>query len=200
MIKDSFLPLWPKRSHLNREKGATLFTAVIFLIMLAMLGVNAAQMSSLEERMAGNTRNRDLAFQAAESALKHVEKNLGSGQKIREKYTHPLPADGSEDGDQVEAGIRYIDRCYPNSASYWNGSGDKDCGGTSRSYAWSVTGGGATARQPSQTLNQISEQPMYVVERMPDVGATERYRVTARGTGGTTDAVVILQAIYSYTP
>ena len=57
-------------SELTKQKGATLFTALMFLIMLTVLGVNVAQLSVSEERMAGNTRNRDLAFQAASSALK----------------------------------------------------------------------------------------------------------------------------------
>jgi type IV pilus assembly protein PilX len=175
------------------QKGATLFTAIIFLIMLSMLGVTVAQMSSLEERMAGNTRNRDLAYQAAEAALMHVEQNLSSGENIRTLI--PEPADNTT-GTVTAAGLKAINTCLPNSASYWNGSGAADCAGTSQQYAWSTT----TARTPTHALNHVASQPMYVVERLHNVGTTERYRVTARGVGGDSDAVVILQAMFSFTP
>lgn len=51
------------------QQGVTLIVAMIFLAILALLGVTAAQTTQLEERMAGNTRDRDLAFQATEAAL-----------------------------------------------------------------------------------------------------------------------------------
>jgi len=175
-----------------KQKGATLFTALIFLIMLSLLGVNAAQMSTMEERMSGNTRNRDLAFQAAEAALKYVEQNLNIGENIR-----TLNFTGTT------AGLRTFDACLPNTADYWNESGAKDCGGTTRNYSWSST----TARTPNHSLllnkdvtANATLQPLYVVEKMPNVGTTERYRVTAHGLGGDSTAVVILQAMFSFTP
>jgi type IV pilus assembly protein PilX len=174
-----------------KQKGATLFTALIFLIMLSLLGLNAAQMSTLEERMSGNTRSRDLAFQAAEAALKHVEQNLASGENIH--LLIPAPTNTTS-GTVAAAGLRAINVCLPNSADYWNGNGAPDCTGTTQQYAWSST----TARTPSHSLNQVASQPMYVVERLPNVGTTEKYRVTARGVGGDSAAVVILQAMFSY--
>lgn len=58
-------------THLpNGQRGVTLIVAMIFLAILALLGVTVAQTTQLEERMAGNTRDRDLAFQATEAALK----------------------------------------------------------------------------------------------------------------------------------
>ncbi len=176
-----------------KQKGVTLFIGLIFLIMLSLLSLNAAQMSTLEEHMSGNTRSRDLAFQAAEAALKHVEQNLATGQTIRALI--PTPATTTS-GTVAAAGLRAINTCLPNSTTYWNGTGAPDCTGTTQQYVWSSN----TARTPTHSLNQIAAQPMYVVERLPDVGTTEKYRVTARGVGGDSDAVVILQAMFSYAP
>jgi len=53
-----------------------LITSLIFLLMLMIIGVTAARMSGLEERMAGNMRDRDLAFRAAEMALRDAERDL----------------------------------------------------------------------------------------------------------------------------
>lgn len=60
----------PNHTHLpSGQRGVTLIVAMIFLAILALLGVTVAQTTQLEERMAGNTRDRDLAFQATEAAL-----------------------------------------------------------------------------------------------------------------------------------
>lgn len=60
----------PIRANLpRRQQGVTLVVAMIFLAILALLGVTVAQTTQLEERMAGNTRDRDLALQATEAAL-----------------------------------------------------------------------------------------------------------------------------------
>jgi len=60
----------PIRAHLPKgQQGVTLIVALIFMAILALLGVTVAQTTQLEERMAGNTRDRDLAFQATEAAL-----------------------------------------------------------------------------------------------------------------------------------
>ena len=40
-----------------------MITALIFLVILTIMGVTAARMSSLEERMAGNMRDRAVALQ-----------------------------------------------------------------------------------------------------------------------------------------
>ena len=183
-----------KPLNIRKQKGVTLFTALIFLVMLSLLGVNVAQMSGMEERMSGNSRSRDLAFQAAEAALKHVEQNLAAVENIRTSI--PTNPPSTTDGTVVGPGLRNINVCLPNSADYWNGNGAKDCNGATQQYSWSS----ATARTPSHSLNQVASQPMYVVERLPNVGTTENYRATAHGVGGDSSAVVILQAMFSYTP
>lgn len=60
----------------RRQTGAALITGLIFLVVLSMIGVTAARMSTLEERMSGNTRDRSLAMQAAEMALRDAESDL----------------------------------------------------------------------------------------------------------------------------
>ncbi len=68
--------LLPSGRTPRHQRGITLVVALIFLVVLTLIAVTAAQNSGQEERMAGNTRNRDLAFQAADATLSYVEKNL----------------------------------------------------------------------------------------------------------------------------
>lgn len=65
-------------SHfLHPEKGAVLIVALLFLVMLTLLGVTAMTGSTMEERMAGNARDTSVAFQAAEAALRDARRDLG---------------------------------------------------------------------------------------------------------------------------
>ncbi|MDZ7826809.1 MAG: PilX N-terminal domain-containing pilus assembly protein [Gammaproteobacteria bacterium] len=50
-----------------------LFLALVVLLIITILGVSGLQTTILEERMAANARDRDLAFQAAEAALLDAE-------------------------------------------------------------------------------------------------------------------------------
>ncbi len=53
----------------QRPRGAVLFVALIMLLLLTLLGVTAAQVTVMQERMSGNFRVQQLAFERSESAL-----------------------------------------------------------------------------------------------------------------------------------
>ena len=149
------------------QKGVVLFTAMIFLIVLSLIGINSVQNSTLQERMAGNTRNRDMAFQAAEAALRQAENTLTTWRVG--PWTGAVPAGLSNNPN------------HANDQSYWGNSAN-----------W--------ASYRSVAVTGVAENPRYIIEKLPDVGTVEHYRVTARGVGGDTNAVAILQSALSYTP
>lgn len=149
----------------SSQRGVTLIVALIFLAILMLLGVTVAQTSSMEERMAGNTRDRDLAFQAAEAALKDAETDL------------PGLVANAFDGSTV--GLIAYNSATANTSAYWN------------TYSWD-----SASQMASTSLPHVAGQPRYVIEKLPDVASTKRFRVTARGVGASTDTTVILQAGY----
>lgn len=55
------------------QRGAVLYVALIMLILLALLGIAALQVSGLEERMASNYRTLNRAFQATEERARDAE-------------------------------------------------------------------------------------------------------------------------------
>lgn len=162
----------------QKQQGVALITGLIFMVILTLLAVAAMRTTTLEERMAGNARNRDLAFQAAESAIRVAERflntdNAGAG----------LPAfNGSVPG-------YYQNLVTSSSNEFW------------ASYNWEA-GSVLTA----DGLTTVAKQPRYVIEKLnlPVSGGTTEYdpsnpessiyRVTARGIGGDTDTAVILQS------
>lgn len=57
-------------SRMHAQKGAVLIVALLFLVVLTMLGVTAMTGTTLEERMAGNARDGAVAMHAAEASLR----------------------------------------------------------------------------------------------------------------------------------
>ena len=57
----------------HRERGAVLVVSLIMLLIVTMIAVSSMQGTVMEEKMAGNTRDRNLAFQTAESSLREAE-------------------------------------------------------------------------------------------------------------------------------
>ncbi|MEE9355515.1 MAG: PilX N-terminal domain-containing pilus assembly protein [Methylococcaceae bacterium] len=62
---------------IKQQQGAILIVSLFMLILLTLIGVSAMKTTALEEKMAGNLRQQDFAFQAADScatrALKEGE-------------------------------------------------------------------------------------------------------------------------------
>jgi type IV pilus assembly protein PilX len=69
-------------NHRSHQSGVVLFIALILLVILSMIGVTVARMQTVEERMARNEDNRQLAAQAAEAALRNAEDGLLSSPGI----------------------------------------------------------------------------------------------------------------------
>jgi type IV pilus assembly protein PilX len=61
---------------LNKQQGAALFVSLMMLILITILGVTGVRLVSLEEKMAGNSYDRNLAFQSAEAALIEAEQYI----------------------------------------------------------------------------------------------------------------------------
>lgn len=56
-----------------RQRGAVLVVSLIFLLVVTLIAVGSMRNTILEEKMAGNTRDRNLAFQSAESGVREAE-------------------------------------------------------------------------------------------------------------------------------
>jgi type IV pilus assembly protein PilX len=62
--------------NINHNRGSVLVIALLVLLVLTLLGVTALDTTVMEERMSANTRQRNIAHQAAETALKDAEQWL----------------------------------------------------------------------------------------------------------------------------
>lgn len=62
----------------RRQSGAVLYVSLIMLILLALIGIVAMQVASLQERMSANYQAGSLAFQNAEANVRGREVDLKS--------------------------------------------------------------------------------------------------------------------------
>jgi type IV pilus assembly protein PilX len=73
----------------RRQRGATLIITLVMLVLVTLVGVASIRTSTMDERMAGNSRDREKALQAAESV---VLKCLGQIQNSLYTGTPLVPA------------------------------------------------------------------------------------------------------------
>lgn len=151
-----------------RQQGATLVIALIILLLMTIIGTVAMQGTTLEERMAGNTRDMNLAFQASEAALRAGEGWLNS--------TANLAA--------AEANVPL--RCPTNcpDPENWDGATPAPTG--------SVAGIGNVAANPVYHVG-----PPVLIRINPGAlppKFRKRYEVTAYGVGGSATTVTIVQS------
>lgn len=91
----------------GRQTGSVLIISLVILIVMTLIGITAMGSSTLQERMAGNSRDMAVSFQAAEAALRGGEAWLRVGNNpFLAEATDPLAnpaaweggdATGSED-------------------------------------------------------------------------------------------------------
>ena len=58
------------------QQGSVLIISLVIMVVLTILGVSGMKTTILEEKMAGNMRDSQLAFQAAEATLKQAEQYI----------------------------------------------------------------------------------------------------------------------------
>ena len=54
----------------RQQQGAVLIVALIMLLLITMASIVTIRSTTMDERMAGNSRNRDKALQAADAAVR----------------------------------------------------------------------------------------------------------------------------------
>lgn len=74
-------------SGARRQRGATLFIALIMLLIISLLAVSSVREVSLEARITGNLLEQKRLFSASESGLREAEKRFASTYSPPEQCT-----------------------------------------------------------------------------------------------------------------
>lgn len=186
------LPFNVPRRH---QLGMSLLMSLLMLLVMSVTVISAMQVAGLQERTAGNFRDRTLAFNAAESALRDAEAYLSTGAVLPlfngsdpghyglnnvlptavESSLTRLPALAVEDVSSVDL---WRD---PNAIAFLRNNG--------------IVYGAKTGVPP---LPDVSVQPRFVIEQAnpTDTARMRSYRITALAEGRDA-ALVVLQSYYT---
>jgi type IV pilus assembly protein PilX len=153
----------------GRQSGAALIVSLIFLLLMTLLSTSTMRGATMQERMAGNTRDYLLGFQSAEAALREAETYL--------RDNAVLPEFNDIGGHySVNSPDRPIWHEYPTSS-----------GNGFITYASDIDG---TAQPPEYYLERLITARPPGTETETGTAADEifYFRVTAVGYGGAVDA------------
>lgn len=171
-----------KISKNKNQRGFVLPVSMIFLIVMTMLAVTAIRKATMDEKIGGNLRAQESAFQAAEKGLRFCERSLdlaaGSTTMCQLRMgstVNVLPSEDAYDDTNVMANFpkRWQDKTIWTSANAVTVSGVDE-------------------------LKGVASQPQCIVERWPLPGRDQNswpYVITARGVGSVNTAVVVLQEV-----
>lgn len=160
----------------QHERGAVLIIALIMLLAMTLIGVAGLSSTTMEERMAGNLRDVNTAFQAAEAALR-------AGEEYLEGATLP-EFNGTNGRYQPAPG---------GTAQHWDVAATWS--GTASVEYTDITG---LAQQPRYIIEELAPVPAPGGTQAADAAAPETgmYRITARATGRGDTTIVMLQTTY----
>lgn len=82
-----------RRSRRTDERGVVLFTALVLLLILTLVGVLLARSESVEETISENDQDHQLAVQAAEATLRFAEACLYNQPAYLTCQTQPFTSD-----------------------------------------------------------------------------------------------------------
>lgn len=159
------------------QSGVVLVISLIMLLLLTIIGVASIQTTTLEEKMTGNTLDKNIAFQAAESSLKAAEASLSGPGAL------PVFVDVGTGGFYSENSTIPTDTAILED-DFWEDN--------------------PVAQSTVTTLGNGIDTPQYIIQSLPVVclgfcppdPLKTPYRVTVRATGRSDNTVVILQSIY----
>ncbi|MCW2314230.1 pilus assembly PilX family protein [Rhodoferax antarcticus] len=166
----------------RHQRGVALIISLILLVITTLLGLAAIRSITQEERMAGQSYARSLAFQATESALRQAETLVGTNMPmpttsacavISGVMTCPTPA------------VADTPRWDVDSAAYWTDL--------------SAVGTGVLAITPQYFVEYLGSSFPCDPQDNKNNLICKRYRITARSAerGVGTTAAVMLQSVYA---
>lgn len=164
----------------GREGGAALIVSILILIILSLLGLTAVRTTTLEEKMAGNLRDNDLAFQAAESVMREAE-GFVEGVVSTNAFNDAggLYSSATADPDYL-------------AAATWSAA-------NSAAYSGTITGVATQPRYIVKYLGVVSTTGGALNiggYGNQQAGSLHAFRITTRGTGGRDTTQVVLQDYY----
>lgn len=163
------------KSNRQSQQGMVLLVTLIMVGLMSVIAVSSIRGSSMQEAMAGNLHDRNLAFQAAEAGLRFAEEDIaknGAAYKF----------------DETEDGL-YMDQNKPLSSE-----------GSIKNWTAEQWEANSIQLDDDDLSVEFPAYPQYVVEKIGTFtdsgGSSTIYRITSRAFGLTVNSEAIVQSTY----
>jgi len=171
--------------HPRTQRGAIMVVSLLLLLVMTVLALTASQSTTLQERMAGNARDTDLAFQAAEAGLRDAEATLAA----------LIPFGTSGKPEDCDAASTCVIKQHSINFKPDLGHADTFWNENTRQYQGDEQQIGEVVSDPLIFTEQRGEIRDSLATGVPGVTGTAFYAHTVRAKGGTDTATVVLQSI-----
>ena len=184
----------------GRQTGASLVISLLMMTVIMMLGLSATQLALQGERSARNLRDRQIALEAAQTALLDARKDIYSGHRaayFSETSTIGFSAECGR-GTTTEIGLCDM---RENALPSWQAVDFVEESSGEIQYA--TYGQFTNAEMQVGKGSLTAKKPRYIIDVLSDLKSKEEaaieqrvlYRITAVGFGVRDTTQVMLQAV-----
>lgn len=182
---------------MNKQQGAALVTALVFMSILTMLGISAMRSNTLDVKIHNAMMDRANAFQCAEAALRAGELYIaGANQRLEIPWAGGVPSEGSQAWGKNSVALNNL---VNEADSWWKANG------------WSIVGLSDSVLTQSDAKVGCANEAVFFVQSLGGTGngsgdlsfrvqaesQMDVYRVTSRSEGTTGNTAIILQSTYT---
>ena len=171
-------------SSLTSQRGAVLVIGLMILLLMTMIGITGMSRTNLEERMAGNSLDHSISFNAAEVALKEGEDFVESLSVL---------------SGFSETGANGLFSDQSGSVRVWETVNWRDTSAvieTSRSVAGTAIKPRYIVEHLTQLVSASDTLNMDNYGQGTGAGNIEMFRITAASSGSSDSSYVMLQSTY----
>lgn len=173
-------------TRFRTQRGAIMVVSLLLLLVMTVLALTASQTTTLQERMAGNARDTDLAFQAGEAGLRDAEATL---KTLAARGTSGVPDDCATTSTTCDVQQRNINfkPDFARADQFWTDN--------TRQYAGAEQQIGEVISDPLIFTEKRGEVRDTLSTGTPGGTGTAFYAHTVRAKGGTDTSTVVLQTV-----
>lgn len=168
----------------GRQRGTILVISLLLLLVMTVLALSASQTTRMQERMAGNARDLDLAFQSGEAGLRDAEARLQAASDALGGRPDDCAAD--QNCAWRQRSPTPID--YATKPDQWWADNSTEYGGNGKQIGEVIS----DPQAYSEVLMNVDDS---LRKGTPGGASTIYYQHTVRSKGGTDTANSVLQTV-----
>jgi type IV pilus assembly protein PilX len=172
----------------QKQQGFILLTAIAFIVFLTLIVLSTVNISNADEKIARNSRDRDVAFAAAEAALRDAELYLSGSYQFPYNPVNVIAFNNACTNALCDLRLTALAQTLDQIDFF-----------SSNTYGQNSMPIGTITQTPQ--INGVSAQPRYLIEILnikdPSNPNAYAFRITSQGKGRSSDTQVTLQEMYS---